>query len=291
MTFMKPKPRTSRPANAEPPGAAPGPVGEMGRILLILMAVTVVVVPLLWITFAAFRTPADLTNPGSFTITPTLDNFRQVAKGDIPYAAYRSVLIGLIVTVVGVVVGAMGGYSIARFRTGGTALRFAILFPTIIPPTVLAFPLLALALQFKVSDSVFAVIAAHLTIVVPLITWFMTGFFANVPREVEEQAAIDGYGPFAAFWKVVIPNVLPGLSASALLAFMMSWNELFYALVLAPGASQTLPVAISGFNTFQGVKLGPMSAALLLTVTPVMLLSFLIQKRLVQGLGGSGVKG
>src|SRR3546814_862436 len=252
------------------------------------MAVTTVLVPLLWIAFGAFRTPADLTDPGSFTIPPTLENFREVSNGDIPSAAWRSVVVGVAVTIIGVAVGSMGGYSIARFRTGGMLLRFAILFPTIIPPTVLAFPLLALALQMKVSDSLVAVIAAHLTIVVPMITWFMTGFFASVPKEIEEQAAIDGLGPFAAFWQVVIPNVRPGIGASALLAFMMSWNELFYALVLAPGASQTLPVAISGFNTFQGVKLGPMSAALLLTVTPVIVLSFLIQKRLVQGLGAGG---
>lgn len=275
--------------------AAPGtrltPAAEAGRLLLVAMAVTAVLVPLLWITFAAFRTPADLTNPGSFAISPTLDNMRDVAEGGIPGAALRSIIVGFAVTIIGVFVGALAGYSIARFRTGGIPLRFAILFPTIIPPTVLAFPLLALALQFNISDSLIAVIAAHLTIVVPMITWFMTGFFASVPREVEEQAAIDGYGPFAAFWRVVVPNVLPGLGASALLAFMMSWNELFYALVLAPGSSQTLPVAISGFNTFQGVKLGPMSAALLLTVAPVMVLSFVIQKRLVRGLGGSGVKG
>ena len=275
--------------------AAPGtrltPAAEAGRLFLVAMAVTAVLVPLLWIAFAAFRTPADLTNPGSFAIDPTLDNMRDVAEGGIPGAALRSIIVGFAVTIIGVFVGALAGYSIARFRTGGIPLRFAILFPTIIPPTVLAFPLLALALQFNISDSLIAVIAAHLTIVVPMITWFMTGFFASVPREVEEQAAIDGYGPFAAFWRVVVPNVLPGLGASALLAFMMSWNELFYALVLAPGSSQTLPVAISGFNTFQGVKLGPMSAALLLTVAPVMVLSFVIQKRLVRGLGGSGVKG
>lgn len=277
--------------NDAAPGTRPTPAAEAARLLLIAMAVTAVLVPLLWIAFAAFRTPADLTNPGSFVIDPTLDNMRDVAKGDIPGAALRSIIVGFAVTIVGVFAGALAGYSIARFRTGGLPLRFAILFPTIIPPTVLAFPLLALALQFNLSDSLFAVIAAHLTIVVPMITWFMTGFFASVPREIEEQAAIDGYGPFAAFWRVVVPNVLPGLGASALLAFMMSWNELFYALVLAPGSSQTLPVAISGFNTFQGVKLGPMSAALLLTVAPVMILSFIIQKRLVRGLGGTGVKG
>ena len=273
------------------PGAKPGMLSEIGRNFLILIAVTSILVPLLWIGFAAFRTPEDLTNPGSFTINPTLENMREVAKGDIPGASYRSFLVGGITTIIGLIVGSMAGYSISRFRTGGAGLRFAILFPTIIPPTVLAFPLLALALQINISDSLFAVIAAHLTIVVPMITWFMTGFFAGVPREIEEQASIDGLGPFKTFFVVVLPNVMPGLGASALLAFMLSWNEMFYALVLAPGDSQTLPVAISAFNTFQGVKLGPMSAALLLTVAPVVVLSFVIQKRLVQGLGASGVKG
>src|SRR3546814_17135597 len=85
------------------------------------MAVTTVLVPLLWIAFGAFRTPADLTDPGSFTITPTLENFREVSNGDIPSAAWRSVVVGVAVTIIGVAVGSMGGYSIARFRTGGSS--------------------------------------------------------------------------------------------------------------------------------------------------------------------------
>ena len=209
-------------ANDIAPGAAPGALSEISRQLLILIALTAILVPLLWIAFAAFRTPEDLTVPGSFVINPTLENLREVIGGDIPGATLRSFIVGISVTIVGLLVGSMAGYSIARFRTGGIGLRFAILFPTIIPPTVLAFPLLALALNLNITDSLFAVIAAHLTIVVPMITWFMTGFFAGVPREIEEQAAIDGYGPFKAFLIVVIPNVLPGLGASALLAFMLS---------------------------------------------------------------------
>src|SRR3546814_10362049 len=85
------------------------------------MAVTTVLVPLLWIAFGAFRTPADLTDPGSFTITPTPENFREVSNGDIPSAAWRSVVVGVAVTIIGVAVGSMGGYSIARFRKIGRA--------------------------------------------------------------------------------------------------------------------------------------------------------------------------
>jgi ABC-type glycerol-3-phosphate transport system permease component len=145
-------------------------------------------------------------------------------------------------------------------------------------------------LSFQLNDSLIAVIAAHLTYVVPMITWFMIGFFNGVPRELEEQAEIDGYGPFQVFLRVVIPNVLPGLGAAALLAFMLSWNELFYALILAPGTSRTLPVAIASFNTFQGVLLGPMCAAILISALPVTVLSFLVQRHLVRGVGGGDVK-
>lgn len=263
---------------------------EVTRVLFAAAAVLVVVVPLAWVLFGSFRTPADLTNPGSFDFHPTLENFASINEHGLRSAMLRSLVVGVSVATIGVFCGALGGYAISRFRTGGLGLRFGILLPTIIPPTVLVFPLLSLALTFKLTDTLVAVIAAHLTYVVPLITLFMVGFFNGVPRQLEEQAAIDGYDPFQVFLRVVIPNVLPGLGAAVLLAFMLSWSELFYSLILAPGTSRTLPVAIVGFNTFQGVQLGPMNAAIVIAALPVTVLSFIIQRQLVKGVGGGDVK-
>jgi len=132
---------------------------------------------------------------------------------------------------------------------------------------------------------------APLTFVLPVVTWFMIGFFDAVPRELEEQAMVDGHGRFGAFRKVVLPQVLPGLGAAAIFAFVLSWNDLFYALVLAGGRAKTLPVAIAAFNTFRGVDLGAMSAAILVSVGPVLVASFFIQKRLIRGISGGGLKG
>lgn len=263
---------------------------EIARVLLVSLAVVIVTVPLAWVVFGAFRTPQNLTNPGSFAINPTLDNFQAIYDSGLKWATLRSLVVGICVAVIGVICGGLGGYAISRYRTGGLALRFGILLPTIIPPTVLVFPLLSLALSLKLTDTLVAVIAAHLTYVVPLITWFMVGFFNDVPHQLEEQAAIDGYDPFQVFLRVVVPNVLPGLGAAALLAFMLSWNELFYSLILAPGTSRTLPVEIVGFNTFQGVQLGPMNAAIVVAALPVTILSFAIQRQLVKGVGGGDVK-
>lgn len=276
--------------NSDAPGAAPPRGIRISGVVLLTIALIVILFPLIWIAFGAFRTPADLTDPGSFAMHPTLDNFSKISDADIPGAALRSTILGVAVALIAVVFGSLAAYSIARFQTGGSGFRVGILLPTVIPPTVLAFPLLALALDLNLNDSMISVAAAHLTYVVPLVTWFMVGFFKAVPRELEEQASIDGFGPWKSFVLVVLPNVLPGLGAAALLGFMLSWNEFFYALMLAPGSARTLPVAIAGFNTFQGVQLGPLSAAVLVSVVPVVIFSFAVQRYLVKGMSGSGVK-
>lgn len=260
------------------------------RVIVICLAVAAIAGPFLWVAFGAIRSPENLVGGSTFEIDPTLSNFSKVGEADVPEAALRSIIVGLAVSVIGVIVGSMAAYAISRYRTGGTFFRFSILVPTIIPPTVLVFPLLALMLAVRLNDSLIAVIAAHLTYVVPLITWFMVGFFNSLPRALEEQAAIDGFGPFNAFLRVVIPNVLPGLGAALMFGFLLSWNELFFALILAPGEARTLPVALASFNTFQGVQLGPMNAAIIIATIPVVILSFFVQRHLVKGMGGGSVK-
>jgi ABC-type glycerol-3-phosphate transport system permease component len=260
------------------------------RIVLVGVALLVVLLPFLWIAFNAFRSAADLGDPSSLAIHPTLSNWSDVRSQGVPAAALRSAIIGVITVAVAVVVGSMGAYAISRSRHRSAPMRFAILASTVLPPSVLVFPLLAIAVRLHLNDSLLIVVAAHLTFVVPIVTWFMVSFFDGVPRELEEQATIDGYGRFAAFRLVVLPSVLPGLGAAGLLAFMFSWNDLFYALILAPGNSRTLPVAIAGFNTFQGIKLGQMCAAILVAAVPVVILSFFIQRHLVRGMSGGVLK-
>jgi len=132
---------------------------------------------------------------------------------------------------------------------------------------------------------------AHLTFVLPVVTWFLISFFDDIPRDLEQAALIDGCTRFQAFLKVVLPQVLPGLGAAAIFGFVLSWNDMFYALILGGETAKTLPVAIAGYNTFRGVQLGDMSVAILVSVLPTLLLSFFIQRRMIRGIGGGGVKG
>jgi ABC-type glycerol-3-phosphate transport system permease component len=262
----------------------------MSRRALLVVALLVVAFPYLWVLLAAFKTPADLNDPNKVAFEPTLDNWTAIGDGGVLRAAFVSVQVGLATVAVAVVAGTLGAYALSRFKAGGGAARFGILLSQVMPPAVLVVPLFLVAFDLQLRDTVWAVMASHLTFVLPVVTWFLIGFFDAVPRELEEQALVDGYGRFAAFRRVVLPQVLPGLGAAAIFAFVLSWNDLFYALVLAGGNSRTLPVAIAGFNTFRGVELGAMCAAILVSVVPVLVASFFVQRRLVRGISGGGLK-
>lgn len=263
--------------------------GGAGQLLL-GGAVLVVSMPFLWVLLASFKTGAQLNDPTLLGFRPTLANWHAVLTSGILSAALRSAFVGVVTVTLSVLAGSMGAYAIARYKAGGSATRFGILAAQVLPPAVLVFPFLTLSYRLRVNDTLLAVVAAHLSFVLPVVTWFLIGFFDAVPRELEEQALVDGLGRFAAFRKVVLPQVAPGLGAAAIFGFVLSWNDLFYALILAPGNAATLPVRIAGFNTFRGVDLGSMCAAILVSVVPVLFASFFVQRRLVRGISGGAVK-
>lgn len=260
------------------------------RRALLLLAALVVAFPYAWVVLAAFKDRDSLNDPSSLGFTPTLDNWGEVVDGGVLSSAVTSVIVGLVTVGIALCAGTLGAYAISRFRAGGAATRFGILLSQLMPPAVLVVPLFLLAFDLQLRDTLIAVIASHLTFVLPVVTWFLIGFFDAVPREFEEQAMVDGYGRFAAFRRVVLPQVLPGIGAAGIFAFVLSWNDLFYALLLAGGNTTTLPVKIASFNTFRGVELGAMSAAILVSVIPVVVACFFVQRRLVRGISGGGLK-
>jgi ABC-type glycerol-3-phosphate transport system permease component len=261
------------------------------RIAIVTTMVVIVVVPFAWVVTASLK-PQDALVRGPFDpFTPQLDTWREVLRSGVTASFTRSAIVGIATVGIAVVVGSLAAYAISRFRTGGAGMRFGVLAGQMIPPAVLVIPLFLIAFQFGLNDSLPAVIASHLTFVLPLVTWFLIGFFDEVPREYEEQAMVDGYTRWRAFYKVVLPQVRPGIGAAAIFGFILSWNDLFYALILGGGRARTLPVAIAGFNTFRGVELGRMSVAILMSVIPVLIASFFVQRRLIQGLGSGGLKG
>jgi ABC-type glycerol-3-phosphate transport system permease component len=261
-----------------------------GRRLFIAVGCLAVAFPYAWVLLAAFKSGNDLNEPSRLAFSPTLHNWQEVVDGGVLHSAWTSIAVGLVSVAIALVVGTLAAYAISRFRSGGTATRFGILLSQLMPPAVLVVPLFLVAFDLGLRDTLIAVIASHLTFVLPVVTWFLIGFFDAVPKAFEEQAMVDGYSRFGAFRRVVLPQVLPGIGAAGIFAFVLSWNDLFYALILAGGNTTTLPVKIASFNTFRGVELGAMSAAILVSVVPVLVASFFVQRRLVRGISGGGLK-
>ncbi|MHB1289953.1 carbohydrate ABC transporter permease [Georgenia sp.] len=262
----------------------------VARSVLLWTAFVFVFFPLLWIAMGSFKTSAQMSDPFLLVFRPTLDNWRSVLSSGIVSAAGRSAITATVTVTISIVVGSMGAYVIAAFRTGGQVTRFGILASQVLPPAVLVFPFLTMAYALRINDTLIPVMFAHLTFVLPVVTWFLIGFFEAVPKSLEEQARVDGFSRFQAFRLVVLPQIYPGMGAAAIFGFTLSWNDMFYGLILAPGKAAILPVAIAGFNTFRGVELGSMSAAILIAVVPVVIASFFIQRRFVQGISGGAVK-
>jgi ABC-type glycerol-3-phosphate transport system permease component len=265
-------------------------MSRAGRRIFLVIAALIVAFPYAWVLLAAFKSPEDLNEPSRLAFTPTLDNWTAVVDNRVLGSAVTSVTVGLVTVVLSLAAGTLGAYAISRFRAGGATTRFGILLSQVMPPAVLVVPLFLVAFDLGMRDTIPAIVAAHLTFVLPVVTWFLIGFFDAVPTAYEEQAMIDGFSRFQAFRRVVLPQVLPGIGAAGIFAFVLSWNDLFYALILAGGNTTTLPVKIASFNTFRGVELGAMSGAILVSVVPVFIACFFVQRRLVRGLSGGGLK-
>lgn len=257
---------------------------------LVMIAVAIVLFPFLWILLASIKPPHLVAEPDVWLFSPSLANWTDVLmRSDVPQNVLNSVIISLATVAIALALGCPAAYAFSRFKSGGPA-RFGILVAAMMPPAILILPLFLVFYRLGLIDSRMGVIVAHLTLVMPVVTWFLIGFFDDVPRELEEQAMIDGYTQFQAFYKVVLPTIRPGVAAAAVFGYVLSWNDLFYALILTGGESRTLPVAVAGFWTFRGVDMGKMAVAILLAIVPVLLASFFIQKHLVRGLGGGAVK-
>jgi len=260
-------------------------------LLILCLALAIVIFPYLWTLLASFKTEAALNRPLDWNFTPTLANWQAMLHSEIPRQVLNSIIVGTVTVLLSLLLGAPAAYSFSRFRTGGDGARFAVLLAQMLPPAALIVPLFLLMYTLHLLDTLWAVVASHLTFILPLVTWFLIGFFDDVPPELEEQAMVDGCTQWQAFYRVVLPTIRPGLGAAALFGFVLSWNDLFYALLLTGKHSRTLPVGIAGYWTFRGIEMGQMSAAIILAIGPVIIASFFVQRYLVRGLGGGAVKG
>ena len=141
-------------------------------------------------------------------------------------------------------------------------------------------------------DEHVTLILAYTTFMIPYVIWLMRGFFMALPHALEEAAALDGCTPMGAFFRVILPNVLPGLSAAFIFCVILGWNELLFALILTQRDAVTIPVSLASMaaDTEQGALWGPLMAVSSLAVLPVAIFALFVQRYLVTGLAAGATK-
>lgn len=261
---------------------------------LVFIAVFLSLAPIIYLFITSFK-EANLTFaiPPVWIFTPTGQNYEDVlSTTNFNKYFMNSVTVALISTGIALILGSFAAYGFSRFRFRGKFwLKMGALVPQMLPPIVLVVPFYVLFNRLDWIDTRQALIVSYLTFTIPLSIWMMTGFFDDVPIELEEAAMIDGCSRFGALLRVSFPLAVPGLAATAILAFIYCWNEFLYAVILTGREARTLPVIITSFMTNKSILWGRIAASGSLVLIPVIIFALLAQRYLVRGLGKGAVKG
>lgn len=247
--------------------------------------------PLAWMILAAFKTEAQaFATPPVLFFTPILDNFQRALPSYLP-ALRNSLIAALGSTLLAFVLGLPAAFALAVYPTRRAHGVLTWMLSTKFMPAVgVIVPLFLLFRNLQLLDTLPGLILMYTTINLPLVVWMMHSYLSEIPFAIYEAAKVDGASVGQEFFRIALPLSLPGISATALLAIIFAWNEVFFALNLTSANAAPLSVFIGGFKTSQGLFWAQLSAAATLTVLPVLIFGWIAQRQLVRGLSFGAVK-
>lgn len=262
--------------------------------LLALLAL-VILFPIYYMIIVSLKLPKDIyRTPSLLPINATLQNYVDLfTKEEFFINIRNSLVVAALSTFVSVLFSCLASYSLVRlkYRLRDWIGRL-ILFTYLTPSALLFIPLSVIIAQLQLGNSHHGLIFVYLTFAAPLSTWLMMGYFKGIPVDLEEQAMVDGATRLQAFYKILLPLAVPGLIAVSVFTFTSAWNELLYGLIFITSPDlQTVPVAISYLITGDVFRYGLIMAGSVSAAVPVMVLYYLAQRFVVQGLSAGAVKG
>ena len=265
---------------------------------LLVVALVATLAPVYWMITISFKNEIDhfAMPPKWFSFTPTLQHYYDafVTRSFGQYLL-TSAIVAVVSTFCALVLGTLAAYALTRFRLPydlSRRLSLWILSTRMFPAIVTAVPLFLMMRDLRLLNTKLSLIIVYTAFNLPFVVWMMRGFFAEVPRDLEEAALVDGDSRLGALVRVVLPLVSPGLAATAVFCLIVSWNEFLFALVLTQtDASMTLPVGIAGRVTQFEIKWGVMSAAAVVAMMPILIFALAMQRYLIRGLSLGAVKG
>ena len=260
--------------------------------VLILVAVFIMLVPIVWIFLAAFKTHVDVYQLKVF-FTPTLENFDIVF--DDPYRLgeklFNSTFVALVTVIIAIPIATLAAYSFSRFSMRGETMMLVIILATqFVPAVVIILPFFVMFRDIGLLDTRTGLILVNLAIVMPFAIWMIKGFIDGIPMDTEEAAMVDGSSRLQVIRNIVLPMAAPGLLTSAIFCFIIAWNEFLFALILTNKEAVTLPIGLALFKGEEGDLWNLLSAAGIIIMAPMFVLALMIRRYFVQGMTMGAVR-
>lgn len=273
--------------------------GRVALYVLAFLAALLAAFPFLWSTITMFKQDQDLytkaNNPFWFNDPPTLEHVRYLfTNTEFVTFVSNTLLVGLAVVIITLVVSVPAAYSLAHLvGRWGERLGIAIFLVYLIPPTLLFIPMSRVVSALGLHESLWSLILVYPTITIPIAVWLLMGFFKGIPRDIEEQAMVDGYTRAGAVVRTVLPLVFPGMVAVTVFAFTLSAHEFIYALsFISSTAEKTIsigvPTALVRGDVFFWQSL---QAAAIISAVPIAFIFNLFLDRFISGFTMGAVKG
>ncbi len=209
--------------------------------------------------------------------------------------AVNTVTISLSAATLASVIGSLAAYGLARFeyRFGpwrNNDISFWFLSQLILPPVAIVLPILVLYRELDLLDTRTGLVLVYTIMNLPIVIWIMRDQFNSIPVELEQAALVDGASVWQAFLRIVVPIAAPGFVAAFILSLVFSWNEYFFAVVLAGADAPTLPLLLAGQTSSQGTRWWSIAALATAAITPLIIIGLIMEKHIVRGLTAGAVK-
>ena len=264
------------------------------RATLIGLLLLFSLIPILWVFMTSFRSESDIYSLSLLIHDATLENYRTVFQNEyMPRYFLNTAIVSVATTIISMMVATLGAYGFSRYRfPGSNGVLGFILFTRVLPRVTVVIPFYITLRQLDLINTYPGLVLVYLMVVMPVTVWMLKGFFDNIPFEIEEAASIDGCSSLRILFQIVLPICLPALAAVGMYAFILSWNEFLFALIMTSDSStRPISVGLAFYIDDRGIHWGELMAASALMSIPAMIVFSLTQNMLVKGLSAGAVKG
>jgi multiple sugar transport system permease protein/raffinose/stachyose/melibiose transport system permease protein len=265
-------------------------------MLLLFVGVCSVIAggPFLWVAALSLRTtPEILDRPYGFPFHPHFGKFLKAwTQSNYGQYFWNSTVVVVTAVVLATLLGAMAAHGLARYPfRGNRALRFLVLSGMMLPPQMMILSLFQIMFSLGLYNSLTGLVVVYVATQLPMTIYILETFFSHIPQDLFDAAKLDGYADFEIFWRIALPVATPAVFTTALLNFIILWNEFLYAVVLlTDNSKRTLPLGIMFFMGGHEIDVGMVATGLMIAILPVLVLYSLFSETMIKGMAAGAVR-